>query len=312
MENKYDIIILGGGIAGLTAAIYAARANLKTVVLEKSVCGGLVNTTYLIENFPSRPGISGMDLMETVRDQVAAMGVEIREVIEVDRLDLDGPMKTVETDEGCLTAPVVILATGRSPRKLPLDTECEAIHYCAICDGSAYKDKNVLVVGGGNSGIEESMYLLSLGVKHITVIEQMDRLFASDKAQKDLLKNKGRVEIFTSTTIDSLEEENGRLNAVHLYDSKKEDHFKKEIHGIFVYMGHDTQTELFKELIALNDRGYIEAGDNMTTSLAGVFAAGDIVQKKFWQITTAMNDGTIAALNAAEYIRNMNCATDPA
>ena len=308
MENKYDIIILGGGIAGLTAAIYAARANLKTMVLERSVCGGLVNTTYLVENFPSHSKISGMDLMEKVRDQVEAMGVDIREVIEVDKLTLDTPMKQVETDEGSFTAPVVILATGRSPRKLPLETECEAIHYCAICDGSAYKGKNVLVVGGGNSGIEESMYLLSLGVKHITVIEQMDRLFASGQAQEDLLKHKGKVEIFTSTTIESLEEENGRLTAVTLHDSNQGTRFKRDIDGIFVYMGHDTETELFKDLIALNDRGYIEAGNEMKTSLAGVFAAGDIVQKKFWQITTAMNDGTIAALNAAEYIRSIDCA----
>lgn len=308
MENKYDIIILGGGIAGLTAAIYAARANLKTMVLERSVCGGLVNTTYLIENFPSQPKISGMDLMEKVRDQVEAMGVDIREVIEVDKLTLDAPIKRVETDEGSFTAPVIILATGRSPRKLPLETECEAIHYCAICDGSAYKGKNVLVVGGGNSGIEESMYLLSLGVNHITVIEQMDRLFASGQAQKDLMKHGDKVEIFTSTTIESLEEDNGRLTAVTLHDSNQATRFKRDIDGIFVYMGHDTETELFKDLITLNDRGYIEAGEGMKTSLAGVFAAGDIVQKKFWQITTAMNDGTIAALNAAEYIRSIDFA----
>ncbi len=308
MENQYDIIILGGGIAGLTAAIYAARANLKTMVLERSVCGGLVNTTYLIENFPSQPRISGMDLMEKVRDQVETMGVDIREVIEVDKLTLDTPIKKVETDEGSFTAPVVILATGRSPRKLPLETECESIHYCAICDGSAYKGKNVLVVGGGNSGIEESMYLLSLGVKHITVIEQMDRLFASGQAQKDLMKHGDKVEIFTSTTIESLEEDNNRLTGVNLYDSNQKARFKRDIDGIFVYMGHDTETRLFKDSIVLNDRGYIEAGDGMKTSLAGVFAAGDIVWKKFWQITTAMNDGTIAALNAAEYIRSIDCA----
>lgn len=312
MENKYDIIILGGGIAGMTAAIYAARANLKTVLLEQSVCGGLVNTTHLIENFPSQPRISGMDLMEKVRDQVASMGVEIREVIEVDKVTLDRPMKTVETDEGTLTAPVVILATGRSPRKLPLETECTAIHYCAICDGAAYKDKNVLVVGGGNSGIEESMYLLSLGVKHITVIEQMDRLFASAQAQKDLLKHTGKVEIFTATTIESIEEVDGGLTAVQLRDSKKDRRFKRDIHGIFVYMGHETRTELFKDIVTLNDRGYIEAGADMGTSLPGVFAAGDIVQKKFWQITTAMNDGTIAALSAAEHIRKMSPSDQPA
>ena len=306
MENKVDVIILGGGIAGMTAAIYTARANLKTVILEKSICGGLVNTTYRIDNFPYQPGISGMDLMEKTRDQVADMGVDIREVIEVDKVTLDGDLKRVETDEGVFIAPVVILATGRSPRKLPLETECTAIHYCAICDGSAYKDKKVLVVGGGNSGIEESMYLLSLGVKQITVIEQMDRLFASGQAQTDLLKKKEKVEIFTSTTIESLEEEEGRLKAVLLHDSKTGQQFKRDIDGIFVYMGHDTQTELFEAVIPLNDGGYIETDVGMGTCLPGVFAAGDIVQKRFWQITTAMNDGTVAALNAAGYIRRIN------
>lgn len=305
MKDKYDIIILGGGIAGMTAALYAARANLKTVILEKHVCGGLVNTTHLVENFPSQPAINGMDLMEKVRDQVDGMGIETREVIEVDKLTLDCHEKTVETDEGILTAPVVILATGRRPRQLPLDTECENIHYCAICDGSGYKDKNVLVVGGGNSGIEESMYLLSLGVKHITVIEKMDRLFASGQAQKDLLKNKDRVDIFTCTSIESIEEDQDRLKSVLLHDSENQKTFKRDIDGIFVYMGHETQTELFKDVVTLNDSGYIETKEDMSTCLPGVFAAGDIVQKKYWQITTAMNDGTIAALSAAEYIRGL-------
>lgn len=305
MENKYDIIILGGGIAAMTAAIYAARANMKTVVLEKSVCGGLVNTTHCIENFPSWPRISGMDLMEKVRDQVAGMGVEIREVIEVDSLSLRGSEKIVETDEGTLTASVVILATGRKPKELPMGEGCEQIHYCAICDGSGYKDKNVLVVGGGNSGIEESVYLLSLGVRHITVIEQMDRLFASQQAQKDLLKHEGQVSIFTSTAIESIEIENGKLASVLVRNAKKEQAEHLKIDGIFVYMGHETQTELFEKVITLNEQGYIEASQNMATNIPGVFAAGDIVWKKFWQITTAMNDGTIAALSAAEYIRKL-------
>jgi len=305
MENKYDIIIVGGGIAAMTAAIYAARANLRTVILEKSICGGLVNTTYCIENFPSWPKISGMDLMEKVRDQVASMGVEIREVIEVDSLSLTGPMKRVETDEGTLAAPVVILATGRKPKELPLETDCKQIHYCAICDGAGYKDKNVLVVGGGNSGIEESVYLLSLGVRHISVIEQMDRLFASEQAVTDLLKHEGRVDIFTSTTIESIEMENRKITSILVRDSKKDQQTQLRMDGIFVYMGHETQTDLFEDVITLNEHGYIEAGDDMSTNVPGVFAAGDIVRKKFCQITTAMSDGTIAALSAAEYIRKM-------
>ncbi|MFK5953052.1 MAG: FAD-dependent oxidoreductase [Desulfobacterium sp.] len=306
MKNNYDIIILGGGIAGMTAAIYAARANLNTVILEKSVCGGLVNTTYCLENFPSQPGIGGMELMEKVRDQVESMGVEIREVIEVDRITLSTPQKEVETDEGILTAPVIILATGRRPRQLPLETDCESIHYCAICDGSGYKGKRILVVGGGNSGIEESDYLLSLGVEHITVVEQMDRLMASAQAQKDLLKYEGKVDIFTATVIDSLEEENDRLKGVILRDTETGKTTHLPMDGIFVYMGHETQVDLFKEQISLNSHGYINVDRDMGTGLAGVYAAGDIVDKKYYQITTAMNDGTNAALSAAEYLRQLD------
>ncbi|SMC99454.1 thioredoxin reductase (NADPH) [Desulfocicer vacuolatum DSM 3385] len=303
MQDNYDIIILGGGIAGMTAAIYAARANLKTVILEKSVCGGLVNTTYCLENFPSQPGIGGMDLMEKVRDQVTSMGVEIREVIEVDGLSLDASQKEVKTDEGTLKAPVVILATGRRPRQLPLDTDCESIHYCAICDGSGYKGKRVLVVGGGNSGIEESDYLLSLGVSHITIVEQMDRLMASAQAQEELLKHKGRVDIFTSTEIQSLDEENDRLKGVTLRHRDTGEITSFPMDGIFVYMGHETQVELFQDQLPLNSHGYINVAPDMGTGLAGVYAAGDIVNKKYYQITTAMNDATVAALSAAEYLR---------
>ncbi len=306
MSDKYDIIILGGGIAGMTAAIYAARANLNTVLLEKSICGGLVNTTYCLENFPSQPGIGGMELMEKVRDQVEAMGVAVREVIEVDRLELDGSVKRVHTDEGALEAPVVILATGRQPRKLPIETECESIHYCAICDGSGYKGKRVLVVGGGNSGIEESDYLLSLGVAHITVVEQMDTLAASAKAQEELRRHGDKVDIFTGTVIEALEEENGKLTGVTLKNRETKESLSLPMDGIFVYMGHETQVDLFKDSVQMNDHGYVMADALMATNIPGVYAAGDIVNKRYYQITTAMNDGTLAALSAADYIRQMD------
>ncbi len=311
MDHQYDIIILGGGIAAMTAAIYAARANLNTLILEKSICGGQVNTTHVVDNFPSQPHISGQDLMEKVRDQVAQMGVEIREVIEVEHLSLAQDEKQVKTDEGSFSAPVVILATGRKPRPLPLEPDCDQIHYCAICDGSGYRDKTVLVVGGGNSGIEESAYLISLGVRHVTVIEQMDRIFASEQAQNDLLKHGEKVDILISTSIQSINTQNSRLVSVQLKNLKNHQETHLQVDGIFVYMGHETRTELFRDMIEINPQGYIETTDEMETSLPGVFAAGDIVQKKYYQITTAMNDGTIAALSAAEYIRKRNGNATP-
>lgn len=300
MSNNYDLIIIGGGIAGMTAAIYAARANTNTLLLEKSVCGGLVNSTHVVENFPSYQKINGMDLMEKVRDHVEAVGVTVIEVVEVEDLMLQGEMKIVTTDEGQFSAPAVILASGREPRKLPIESELEQIHYCAICDGTGYKDKDVLVVGGGNSGVDESLYMISLGVKSILLIEEFDRLFASE-ATCDQLKNCKNVEIRTSTKIDTLVGE-ARLEGVVLRNVTDDSLQEIPADGIFVYIGQDPQTGQYRGQVELDTIGYINVDQDMRTSLPGVFAAGDVIQKKYRQITTAMGDATIAALSAVEYL----------
>lgn len=307
MDSEYDLIIVGGGIAGMTAAIYAARANLRTLLLEKMVCGGLVNTTHVVENFPSYPSINGMDLMEKVRNHVDTLGVTVTEVVEIESLDLQGKLKSIGTDEGRFQAPAIILATGRTPKKLPIDTEFEQIHYCAICDGSPYRGRDVLVVGGGNSGVDESLYLLSLGVRNLLLIEEFDRLLASEMACSQL-KSHANVEIMTSTRIQELKGAN-RLDSVVLYDAAANTTCERKADGIFVYIGQDPQTEMFEGLIALSEAGYIVAGENMETNLPGVFAAGDVINKKYRQITTAMNDGTIAALAAAKFIGSHNATT---
>ena len=307
MNNEYDLIIVGGGIAGMTAAIYGARANLRTLLLEKMVCGGLVNTTHVVENFPSYPSINGMDLMEKVRSHVDALGVTVTEVVEIESLDLKSDMKSIGTDEGTFRAPAIILATGRTPKKLPIESEFEQIHYCAICDGSPYRGKDVIVVGGGNSGVDESLYLLSLGVRNILLIEEFDHLLASEMACRQL-KAHANVQIMTSTRIRELRGTT-RLESVVLYDVVANTTCERKVDGIFVYIGQDPQTEMFRGLIQLSDAGYIVCGENMETSLPGVFAAGDVINKKYRQITTAMNDGTIAALAAARFVGNHNART---
>jgi thioredoxin reductase (NADPH) len=300
MDTEYDLIIIGGGIAGMTAAIYAARANLRTLLLEKMVCGGLVNTTHVVENFPSYPSINGMELMEKVRSHVDALGVTVTEVVEIEALDLRNDMKSIGTDEGRFQAPAVVLATGRTPKKLPIETELEQIHYCAICDGSPYRGRDVLVVGGGNSGVDESLYLLSLGVRNLTLIEEFDRLLASEMACSQL-KAHANVETMTSTRIQELRGTT-RLESVVLYDAVANTTCERKVDGIFVYIGQEPQTEMLRGVVELSDAGYIVAGENMETNLSGVFAAGDVIDKKYRQITTAMNDGTIAALAAAKFI----------
>ncbi len=313
--HAYDIIILGGGIAGMTAAIYAARANLKVVIIEKEVCGGLVNSTFQVENFPSYIAINGMELMEKVLVQAEKLGVTVEQVAEIVKIDLDDKQKTIETEDALYTGKTVILATGRQPIRLEIESDLEQIHYCSVCDGTAYKGKRVLVVGGGNSGFDEALYLLSLGVKELTLIEVADRFFASGIAQKKLAAIEG-VTTMTSTyikeikgkTLDILLTEcesisEPTLKSVLLENTVTGSTEELSVDGIFVFMGQKPNTDTLPETIDLDTAGYILADSNMSTNLVGVFAAGDVIQKSYRQITIAMSDATIAALEAEKYIR---------
>ncbi len=286
----------------MTAAIYTARANLSTAIIEKEVCGGLVNSTHVVENFPSYPSINGMELMEKTLEQVEALGVEVEQVAEINSLKLTEEIKTVETEEGIYNGKAIILATGRVPIPLPIETDCEQIHYCSVCDGTAYKGKKVLIVGGGNSGFDEALYLLSLGVEQITIIEMMDRFFASQSTQ-DKVADKAQIRARTSTRIKELVEE-GKLKGVILEDAESGETESLDVDGIFVFIGQKPNNDLFADTVFLDKAGYIVTGDSMETNLKGVFSAGDINQKAYRQITTAMADGTIAALSAEKYIRS--------
>ncbi len=301
LQREFDVMILGGGIAGMTAAIYTARANLSTVIIDAMICGGLVNFTHTIENFPSYIEIGGMELMEKVHQQVLQLGVQTDQMAEIASLDLTSDIKTIETEESVYTAKAVIVATGREPVKLDIDTDCENVHYCAICDGSNYKGQRVLVVGGGNSGFDEAMYLLSIGVEHLTLIEVADRLFASQTAQDNIARF-SNVSIRTSTRIKKLE--NGsKLKSVLLEDTRTGKTERLDVNGIFVYIGQAPNTTLFKNVIELDDNGFIITNCSMETNIKGVYAAGDVIRKSYRQITTAMADGTVAALSAEKFIR---------
>lgn len=301
-EKHFDVIILGGGIAGMTAAIYTARANLCTVIIDTMICGGLVNSTHLIENVPSYISIHGMELMEKVQEQVLNLGVKTDQMAEIASLDITTDVKKVETEEYIYTGKAIILATGREPVKLDVETDCEDIYYCAICDGSDYKGKKVIVVGGGNSGFDEALYLLSLGVQHLTLIEVADRFIASQTAQ-DKLAQFRHVAVKTSTRIKELV--NGdKLQSVILENVQTGKTEKLDVDGVFVYMGQKPNTALFKDVVNLDNDGFILAGIGMETNIKGVYTAGDVVQKAYRQITTAMADGTVAALSAEKFIRS--------
>jgi thioredoxin reductase (NADPH) len=300
--KQFDLLILGGGPAGMTAAIYAARASLHAAIVESNICGGLVNSTNVVENFPSYKSIHGMELMQKVTEQVEALGVEVDQVADVTDVRLTYTPTEIETEEFIYQAPAVILSTGRKPVPLDIDTgECQQIHYCSICDGAAYKGKRVLIIGGGNSGFDEACYLNSLGVAEVHLVEEMDRFFAAETTQKKLLSCDNVIATTSTRVVELIGED--RLKAVRIENLCTGDTKIVDTDGIFVYMGQVPNTELFKDAITLNDEGYIIANEEMETNLAGVYAAGDVRQKKYRQITTAMSDGTIAALSAEAYIR---------
>jgi thioredoxin reductase (NADPH) len=300
--NYHDLLIVGGGMAGLTAAIYGARAGLSVIVLEKEICGGLANWTHVVENFPTHKSIGGMDLMEKVKDQAESCGVTIEEVNEVTSFTLAGRPKKVISDDETHQAGAVILAMGRVPRKLALEDEWEEhVHYCSLCDGSLYNGKRVIVVGGGNSGFDESLYLLGLGVEQITIVEEMQSCIADQATQQKLLAT-GKVDIHTNTVISAIEPDATGAQIILSNQSTKMDQ-QINAHGIFVFIGQIPQTECLKGLAELDQQGYIIADSDMHTSLSGVFAAGDVINKKYRQLTTAAADGTIAALEAEKYLR---------
>ncbi|MGX7949556.1 NAD(P)/FAD-dependent oxidoreductase [Oleidesulfovibrio alaskensis] len=302
-SRQVDIVILGGGPAGMTAAIYAARASLNVALLEESVTGGLVNSTYTVENFPSYPAIHGMELMQKMRDHVDSLGVTVEEVCEIESVSLAGQVKTVETDEAVFQARAVILATGRKPVPLDVPTGCEQVHHCAICDGAAYKGRRVLVVGGGNSAFDESLYMLGIGVEHITLVEKMDRFFAAQSTQDTLLET-GRVDARTQTVVHDLIVENDSLKAAVLEHTGSGVRETVPVDGVFVFLGQSPNNDLFRDVVTLSRGGYVVVDEHMATSVPGVFSAGDINEKHYRQITTAMADGTVAALAAERYIRS--------
>ncbi|TIH15905.1 FAD-dependent oxidoreductase [Marinifilum sp. JC120] len=301
-STTYDIIIVGGGPAGMTAGIYAARAGLKAIILEENITGGLVNSTYTVENFPSYPTIHGMDLMKKMRAHVDSLEVEVEEVCEIESMSLEGDIKIVETDDETFNAKTVIICTGRKPIPLNVPTECDQVHHCAICDGGPYKGKRVLVVGGGNSAFDESLYMITLGIEHITLVEVMDRFFAAQGTQDQLLGT-GKVDARSETKVVDLVVENDELKAAVLENVATNQQETVPVDGVFVFLGQNPNNELFAKKIELSKNGYIITDEHMATSIPGVFSAGDINDKAYRQITTAMSDGTIAALAAERYIR---------
>ena len=299
--NSRELLIIGGGICGMTAAIYAARAKLDVAIIEKHVCGGLVNWTHTVENMPSYTSIHGLELMEKCRGHVESLNVPIHEVELVERVDFSGNMKTLTTTEGIYQAKAVIIATGRYPVPLPVETDFEKVHYCSVCDGTAYAGKDVLVIGGGNSGFDESLYLTALGVNSVHIVEMMPMCVAAESTQEKA-RQSGKIHVSTSLRLTSVEPTPDGQALVQLTHTKSGEVSEEKVDGIFCFMGQIPNTKVFLGAVDM-ENGYVRTDADMHTSAHGVFAAGDVIVKKYRQITTAMSDGTIAALEADKYIR---------
>ena len=304
MARIYDTIIVGGGPAGYTAAMYAARSGLSVLVLEKMSAGGQMALTTQIDNYPGfSEGVDGFELAENMQRGAERFGAET-ELAEVQRIDLQAQPKVVETSEGVFYGKTVILATGANPRKLGLPKEWEltgrGVNYCAHCDGHFYKGKTVVVVGGGNSAVQDALLLSRLAEK-VILIHRRDTLRAT-KIYHNALLQADNVEILWNTKINELLH-NARLTGIITENLQTGQRREISCDGLFVSIGRQPATELAQGLEMEN--GYIVADESTKTSIPGVFAAGDLRTKALRQIVTAVADGAVAAQQAEEYLTGL-------
>lgn len=301
--KKIELLIIGAGPAGLTSAIYASRSKLDALVLEDGIVGGQVRNSYTIENYPGFKKIEGAHLADLIRDHAIELGSNIDEFDMIEKVSLSDGKKIVETSSYIYEPQAVIIATGAVPKKLPIPSEEKfagrGIHYCAVCDGAMYDGKTIAVVGGGNSALEEAIFLTKFAEK-VIMIRRHD-YFNGEKHKIDAVTNNPKIEILYNHDLIDVDGDMF-VNSAKLIDKKTNEEKTIELSAIFGYIGTEPKTDLFKNDIKINPYGYIITDENMRTNVAGVYAAGDVREKEYRQITTAVSDGTIAALEAEKYI----------
>lgn len=302
----YDMIVVGGGPAGLTAALYAARAGKKTLVLEGESTGGQINFAPQVDNYPGLPDMSGAQFGQTLTRQALDQGVEL---VEEEALGLRprGGRFEVPTASGCYTASAVILATGVTHRKLGLEGEDDlvgsGVSYCAVCDGAFYRDRPVAVVGGGDTALQDALFL-SQHCSRVTVIHRRD-LFRGTQRLVDRLRERPNVEFLMCHTVKTLHSGEDGLTGLTLLNEKTDEPVELAVDGLFVAVGQEARNQAFASLLMTDDRGYLMTNENCSTSLSGVFAAGDCRTKEVRQLTTAVGDGAVAALAACRYVDSL-------
>ncbi|MDI0264888.1 thioredoxin-disulfide reductase [Clostridioides difficile] len=297
-----DIIVIGAGPAGLTSAIYAMRAGLSVTVFEKSIYGGQVASTSEVENYPAVQKISGVEFSNNIYNQAIAQGVDIQ-FDEVEEINLEGKIKVVKTSSGEHKAKAVILANGVERRKLGCEGEenftGRGVSYCATCDGAFFKDKEVAIVGGGNTALEDALFLANNCTK-VYLIHRRDS-FRGEEVLEKSVKARKNIEILYNHGVEKIEGEKTVSN-IEVKNLKTEEKRTIDVSGIFIAIGLKPNNKMFENVLDLDEGGYIISDESCTTSVEGVYVAGDSRTKFLRQIITAASDGAIAAVQAANYI----------
>jgi len=306
MDEIFDTIIIGAGAAGLTAGIYTSRAKLSTLILNEGAIGGQMVLTEEIANYPGLPVTKGYVLADNMKSQAKSFGCKIKSNIKITKYNLDDEIKSVELEDGRkFKSRTIILTPGGTPRSLNIEGEDEfkgkGISYCATCDGDFFTGKEVVVVGGGNSALEEAVALTNFATK-VTIVHLFDHFQAFKHAVEEAEKNP-KIEFIMESELRGFygNTQLEKVSVEHLPSGKRSE---LKTDGTFIFIGYQPNTTDLKNEVELNDRNEIVVDSDMKTNIKGVFAAGDCINKKYRQVTTAVADGTIAALSVAEYLRN--------
>ncbi len=303
MKTDYDVIVIGMGPAGITSALYLKRANLNCLIIEKNTPGGLLNKTSTVENYPGIIQITGPDLAYKFYEQLNAQQIpqkfeEVKEIID------NNDYKKVVTNKGEYTAKKVIIAIGREPKKLKNTNEerleGKGISFCSLCDGTLYKNEEVSIIGGGNSALEEALYLSDI-CKKVTIINKSNSL-KGDSILIDKVNDKENIEVINSSEVKEFHGKNDKLEYVTLKTDKED----KDLYvkACFIFIGYEPATKFLKNLDILDEKGYINVDEARRTKIKGIYAAGDIVKKEAYQIITASSDGAIAAVSCIKDLMN--------